>query len=449
MGATLGAVGLLVSTAVFVGGSTGSVVKLSVPSPAASAPSVEASATASAAPGGVPSPLVTQGAAALGVTAAGLYALPAAPVQPQPCPPPPPQPCRHNCKPPPVPVPKIPLSKIPAPLPVPAHTPALAAVSGKGMWLTTWRTSHVDVPKVVAQAKAAGLTSLWVRTGGYKQGYYGNLILRTLLPAAHAAGLKVIAWDFPSMSDPQNDATRARAVLKYTVDGQQVDGFSPDIETISEGTFNNPKRIRYYLSLVRRAARGRPVVATVMRPTTYQLTTYPYAAEAPYVDAFAPMVYWSCNEPGNPALQSISLLKPFGKPVTVIGQAYDMADEGGRHGVPRLLRRGGSSTAPSGPARSARASGRTRRPGRRSGSRSASTPGSSRLRGCSPSTDFPYGPGEPGRPLHLTRSPWSLRITLSATAQAAAGDGDGVGTRASASAMCARGCDPLEPGGTS
>jgi hypothetical protein len=325
MGATVGAVGLLVSTAIFVGNGAGPRVPMAVPTSSATlGPTVSSPPIAS----------LPALANPLGTKIVDPYALPAAAVQPQPCPPPPPRPCRKHCKPPPKPTPKIPLSKIPAPLAVPAHTPALAAISGKGMWLTTWRTSHVDIPTVVAQAKAAGLTSLWVRTGGFRQGYYGGPLLHALLPAAHAAGLKVIAWDFPNMSDPQKDAARARAVLKYKVDGQQIDGFSPDIETINEGTFNNPKRIRYYLSLVRRAARGRPVVATVMRPTTYQLNTYPYAAEAPYIDAFAPMDYWSCNEPGTLAAQSISLLRQFGKPVTVIGQAYDMADEGGRHGVP-------------------------------------------------------------------------------------------------------------------
>ena len=214
-----------------------------------------------------------------------------------------------------------------------AH-PDLTAISGKGMWLTTWKTSHVDVPGVVAQAKAAGLTSLWVRTGGSKQGYYGDPLLHALLPAAHAAGLKVIAWDFPAMSNPARDAIRARAALKYTVDGQKIDGFSPDIETINEGTFNNPKRVSYYLSLVRRAARGRPVVATVMRPTDEQLAKYPYGAMAPYIDAYAPMDYWSCQEPGDLAVRSIQALAKFGKPVTVIGQAYDMAGDGGRPGVP-------------------------------------------------------------------------------------------------------------------
>ena len=326
MAATLASVGLLVTSALLttaVGGHHDS----AVPKGPAATPSASPVPSASAAtPGQVP-------AAAAGKVAADPYALPADGVQPEPCPVPP----SHGHKPPPVhhtPTPIVPLDQIPKPWPVPAHTPNLTAISGKGMWLTTWRTSHVDVPGVVAQARAAGLTSLWVRTGGSKQGYYGDPLLHALLPAAHAAGLKVIAWDFPAMSDPARDAIRARAALKYTVDGQQVDGFSPDIETINEGTFNNPKRVSYYLSLVRRAARGRPVVATVMRPTDEQLAKYPYAAEARYIDAFAPMDYWSCQEPGDLAVRSIQALAKFGKPVTVIGQAYDMADEGGRPGVP-------------------------------------------------------------------------------------------------------------------
>jgi hypothetical protein len=213
------------------------------------------------------------------------------------------------------------------------HHPSLKAISGKGMWITTWADTKLDVPQVIAQATAAHLTQLWVRTGGTKQGFYGHHALDALLPAAHKQGLKVIAWDFPAMSDPVKDANRAAKTVKTTYGGQHIDGFSPDIETINEGTFNAPARIRVYLARVRAANTNLPLVATVMRPTTAQLRTYPYAAEAPYVDAFAPMIYWSCNEPGAVTKQSIEKLVKM-RPVHVIGQSYDMADEGGRHGVP-------------------------------------------------------------------------------------------------------------------
>ncbi|MCW2713843.1 MAG: hypothetical protein JWN88_890, partial [Frankiales bacterium] len=51
--------------------------------------------------------------------------------------------------------------------------------------------------------------------------------------------------------------------------------------------------------------------------------------------AFAPMIYWSCKEPGDVAVQSVQRLSVLKRPVHVVGQGYDMADEGGRRGLPR------------------------------------------------------------------------------------------------------------------
>lgn len=258
------------------------------------------------------------------------YPLPMGPVQPQPCPPPPP---KGSYQPKPLGAPKVPEGALWAPHPVRPRHVDLAAVSGKGMWLTTWADSHVDVAEVVARAKAAGLRNLWVRTGGSYQGYYGDPLLAALLPAAHAAGIKVVAWDFPTLSDPVADARRAAQALAFSVAGQRLDAFAPDIETPAEGVFQTAHRIALYLSLVRESAGNRPVVATVPRPTDHNMAAYPYATEAPYVDAFAPMVYWSCNEPGLLARTAVERLSHW-RPVNVVGQSYDMGPEGGRQGLP-------------------------------------------------------------------------------------------------------------------
>jgi hypothetical protein len=87
----------------------------------------------------------------------------------------------------------------------------LSAVSGKGIWLTLWPGSPLNVNRVIATAHAAGLRQLWVRTGSSPDGFYGGATLKALVPAAHAAGITVIAWDFPSLSNPAADATRAAA----------------------------------------------------------------------------------------------------------------------------------------------------------------------------------------------------------------------------------------------
>lgn len=264
------------------------------------------------------------------VAAASLYPLPAPPAYPSPCPPPPRPP-----GPPPKPPgpPKIATASLPKALPVARRTVSTRAIFGKGMWLTVWPDSSLNAAQVVAKAKSAGLQQLWLRTGGTSQGWYGTRFLRALLPPAHAAGIKVIAWDFPKLSDPMADVRRAKAAIQGRFNGQHIDGFSPDIETINEGTYNASARVRLYLSYVRRYAGNLPIIATVMRPTPYQLRTYPYAAEAPYVDVFAPMVYWSCNEPGSLVAQSVRILAKL-RPVHVIGQSYNMAPEGGRPGLP-------------------------------------------------------------------------------------------------------------------
>lgn len=222
----------------------------------------------------------------------------------------------------------MPEDAIPVVNPPPPRHVSLAAISGKGIWLTLWPRSRVDIAQVVSTAKAAGLRQIWARTGDEEEGFYGGRTLKALVPAAHAAGIYVIAWDFPPLSDPRADAARAAQAFRLG-----ADGFSADIETPSEGTHLTARRVRYYLSLVRAVAGDHPVIATVMQPTNYWLATYPYDAEAPFVDAFAPMVYWSCTEPGMAVSQAITALRHL-RPVVPIGQDFDMGPSGGRPGLP-------------------------------------------------------------------------------------------------------------------
>jgi hypothetical protein len=254
-----------------------------------------------------------------------LYPLPAAPVQPEPCPPPPMPPGPPA---PPLGPPKVPEDAIPRVGAPPLRHVDLSAVSGKGIWLTLWPGSPLNVTQVVATAHAAGLRQLWLRTGSSQDGFYGGATLKALIPAAHAAGIAVIAWDFPTLSNPAADARRADAALRAG-----ADGFGADIETAAEGTYLTARRVAYYLSLVRTAAGDKPVIAIVPRPTSDAPAGYPYAAEAPFVDAFAPMVYWSCTEPGVAVSTAIAALTRL-RPVAPIGQDYNMASESGRHGLP-------------------------------------------------------------------------------------------------------------------
>jgi hypothetical protein len=254
------------------------------------------------------------------------YPLPAPPVIPPPC---------HYLpglgSPTALPPPQVAESAIPiAAAPPPRHA-SLMALRGKGMWVTDWSSDRLNAAALVDWARRNRLQALYVRTGSSHDGFYGGPLLARLVPLAHAAHIYVIAWDFATLSNPAADAMRAKAALALA-----VDGFSPDIEEAPEGTYLTDRRIAYYLSLVRRFAGNRPVVATVPRPTSLSLSGYPYRAEAPYVDAFAPMVYWSCTEPGSAVATAIATLRPL-RPVVPIGQDYNMGADGGPYGLPSGL----------------------------------------------------------------------------------------------------------------
>ena len=208
---------------------------------------------------------------------------------------------------------------------------------GKGMWI--WqvkKTEAGDVKAIVAKAKAVGLSHLYVRMGSSREGFYAGPFLDQLLPVAHAAGLRVYGWDFPTLADPAADVQRALSAINYqTPTKQRIDGFAPDIETRSEGTLISAESaVAYGDGLQAAVEPGYPLIAVVPRPSSWTKTFFPYTEIVERFDAVAPMVYWLNRYPGPDVEGAFKDLSPLGKPIFPIGQAYDGAPEGGRPGVP-------------------------------------------------------------------------------------------------------------------
>ncbi|MBA2282638.1 MAG: peptidoglycan-binding protein [Acidimicrobiia bacterium] len=209
--------------------------------------------------------------------------------------------------------------------------------SGRGMWI--WlpeRTEGGDAAAIVARAVATGLTHVYVRTGSSRQGFQAAAFLESLLPAAHAAGLRVYGWDFPYLDDVPADVARAMTAITYrTATGHRIDGFVPDIETGSEGTRLTAETATWYSNALRTAAGpDYPLIVCVPAPTPRRIESFPYAAIVPTYDAVAPMVYWLNRQPDTDVLAALSYLSQFGRPVQPVGQAYDGGPEGGRAGPP-------------------------------------------------------------------------------------------------------------------
>jgi hypothetical protein len=172
--------------------------------------------------------------------------------------------------------------------------------------------------------------------GSSWDGFYAGPFLDKILPVAHEAGIRVYGWDFPRLIDPAADVERAIASINYeTPGGHRIDGFAPDIETRSEGTHITAEAAVAYGNGLRDAVgEGYPLIAVVPRPSPWTMSFYPYAEVVNRFDAVAPMVYWLNREPGPDVQGALRDLAPLGKPVFPVGQAYDGAPEGGRHGVP-------------------------------------------------------------------------------------------------------------------
>ncbi len=120
----------------------------------------------------------------------------------------------------------------------PPPPPKPEVPDGKGMWV--WKPENSDggnVAVMIARAKQAGLSHVFVRTGSTWDGFQNVEFLDRILPAAHEAGLKVYGWDFPKLADIPLDVARAMTALTYTAPGgHHIDGFAADIETQTEGT---------------------------------------------------------------------------------------------------------------------------------------------------------------------------------------------------------------------
>jgi hypothetical protein len=210
------------------------------------------------------------------------------------------------------------------PLAVPGRKRYVPA--GTGMWTYQWsETEGGSATRVVARAKAAGLTHLYVRTGTRQGGFDGAPVLKKLLPATKDTGIAVIAWDFPQLANPVKDAKRLAAAARYTVKGApRVAAVAPDIETGAEGTKLSARAVTVYMKTLRSLLpKDVSIIGVVPWPSEHRVGKYPYSKVAAWSDAIAPMAYWVNRDPATVAKQSMKRLRVFAKPVIPIGQAYD------------------------------------------------------------------------------------------------------------------------------
>ena len=179
---------------------------------------------------------------------------------------------------------------------------ARSAYAGLGTWLDIYATPSWAHPRQEVAAMARdGARTLYLQTGNYEQG--DDLVHRHALgqfiDAAHAAGMRVVAWYLPSFAEPAQDTRRALAAIRFrNAHGERFDSFALDIEAslVKPVSLRSERLLR--LSARLRVAVGRryPLGAIIPSPVGMRRHPrywphFPYRSLARYYDVFLPMAY--------------------------------------------------------------------------------------------------------------------------------------------------------------
>jgi len=176
------------------------------------------------------------------------------------------------------------------------------AYSGLGTWLDIYATPFWAHPqREVAAMARDGVRTLYVQTGNY--GQRADLVrpraLGRFIDAAHAAGMRVVAWYLPSFLYPAQDTRRALAAFRFrSAKGERFDSFALDIEaSLVRSVPLRTKRLlelsaRLRAAVGRRYALGAIIPSPVgIRRHPHYWPRFPYRPLARFYDVFLPMAY--------------------------------------------------------------------------------------------------------------------------------------------------------------
>lgn len=163
----------------------------------------------------------------------------------------------------------------------------VAAVSGKGMWVTLGPIAQSDPDAILDACRRSGLTHLYLEAAISPLGFHGRGAVGPLIDAAHRRHVSVIAWVYPYLYDIASDVSLTRAVADFrTRAGNRFDGIAADLErnvTLSA--------VRAYSQIVRAYLGLRYLLVGVTYPPQ-SWPRYPFPEVARDFDVLAPMDYW-------------------------------------------------------------------------------------------------------------------------------------------------------------
>jgi hypothetical protein len=189
-------------------------------------------------------------------------------------------------------------------VPAAAASPDLTPYRGKGAWVDLYDPGvRADPATAVEQMAAQGVRTLFLETGNHRLprrtlvGYPQQV--SELVDAAHAHGMRVVAWYLAGLDDLRLDRMRSQAAIQFTtLAGGHFDSFALDIESTKlESIFRrNLALLKLSRRLRQAVGKGYPLGAIVpdQRSTTISpglWPGFPYPQVARLYDVFLPMSY--------------------------------------------------------------------------------------------------------------------------------------------------------------
>jgi hypothetical protein len=183
--------------------------------------------------------------------------------------------------------------------------PSKEAYRGPGTWIDIFDGRLlVDPFTIVSDLSLHGIRTIYVETANFTNPPAASIAfpagVAALIDAAHANGIKVVAWYLPGFKNLKRDLRRSLDAIRFTtIAGGRFDSFALDIESSLVRSISQRNRRTEILSSRIRRAVGRqyPLGAIVpdQRSTSVSLPSlwprFPYRRLRRYYDVFLPMAY--------------------------------------------------------------------------------------------------------------------------------------------------------------
>lgn len=176
--------------------------------------------------------------------------------------------------------------------------------AGLGTWVDIYATEWADPEAAVAAMARHGVRTLYLETGNYSHAehVFRPYAAGRFIDAAHAAGIRVVAWYLPSFLILKQDQAKALGAIRFkSATGQRFDGFALDVEAtnVRSLALRNHRLLTLSARLRHAVHRNYPLGAITPSPVGMSPSYWPnipYRSLTRFYKAFLPMAYSTLRE---------------------------------------------------------------------------------------------------------------------------------------------------------